>query len=201
MNRSKLFTGLLLVIIGLLAACEQRSGYEKLLEKELASGERYDSLFLGLHFGMSSKDFYATCWELNQQGLVRQGGQNATIVYHLKEQLPHSATMDFYPSFYEDKIVEMPVVFHYDAWSPWNRNQWSDSLQVDVLHLMEKWHGKGFIRTDHPELGTAYVKIDGNRRITVTTLNDQLVKVLYTDMSVHRPKPAAPESVNEEAAE
>ncbi len=186
---NKLIAGLLLLTFLLALACEQKSPYERLLEEELAGGERYDSLFLGLGFGMSSKEFFAACWELNKQGLVRQGTYNATVVYDVSKELPHSAKMDFYPRFYEDKIVGMPVVFRYDAWSPWNRNLWADSLQLDVVRLLETWHGDGFIRADHPELGSAYVKVDGNRRIVVTTLDDQLVQATYTDMAVDLPEP------------
>ncbi len=170
-------------------SCEQKSNYQKLLERELASGERFDSLFLGLELGMTSKEFYVACWEMNQQGLLRQGSANTTVVYELGDQLPYSAKMEFFPSFHEDKIREMPVMFRYDAWSPWNRNLWADSLQLQVLDLLEEWHGEGFIRADHPKLGTAYVKIDGNRRIVLTTLDDQFVKATYTDMSIDLPEP------------
>lgn len=178
---------MLALVAVFLSACKQKSGYEQLLESELASGERFDTLFLGLHFGMSSRDFYAHCWEMNKQGLVRQGARNATVAYRLGNQLPHAAMMDFYPDFWQDSIVEMPVSFRYDAWSPWNRNLWADSLQLDVVKLLETWHGNGFIEVKHPERGTAFVKIDGNRRIVVAALDDQNVKVLYTDMSAVRP--------------
>ena len=192
MIRTIIFAGLLILAVGGMTACQQKSQYEKLVEKELASGERNDSLFLGLRLGMSSKEFYQACWEMNKQGLVRQGTRNTTVVYQLGDQLPYSAVMDFYPKFMEDKIVEMPLVFRYDAWSPWNRRLWSDSLQLDVLHLMEDWYGEGFIRSEHPEKGVAFVKVDGNRRIAIVTPDEQLVKVLFTDMSVDIPRPELP---------
>lgn len=190
MIRSMVLVGLALTMAALLFSCgEEKSNYQKLLEQELASGERYDSLFLGLELGMTSKEFYVACWEMNQQGLLRQGSANTTVVYDLGDQLPYSAKMEFFPSFHEDKIIEMPVMFRYDGWSPWNRNLWADSLQLQVLDLLEEWHGEGFIRADHPKLGTAYVKIDGNRRIALTRLDDQFVQVTYTDMSVDLPEP------------
>ncbi len=182
------FIPFIALLVVFLTTCKQKSGYERLLESELASGERYDSLFLGLYLRMSSEEFYKHCWELNRQGLVRQGSRNTTVAYHLGDQLPHSAMMDFYPQFLTDRIVEMPVIFRYDAWSPWNRNLWADSLQQDVVKLLETWHGNGFVKVEHPEKGVAYVKIDGNRRIVVATLDDQHVKVLYTDMSVNLPE-------------
>lgn len=189
MIRTTILIGFFTLVLGGMTACQQKSQYQKMVEKELASGERHDSLFLGLYLGMSSKDFYSACWEMNKQGLVRQGGRNTTVVYKLGDQLPYSAVMDFYPKFQEDKIVEMPLVFRYDAWSPWNRRLWSDSLQLDVLHLMEDWYGEGFIRSEHPDKGVAFVKVDGNRRIAIVTPDEQLVKVLFTDMSVEIPRP------------
>jgi hypothetical protein len=179
---------LCLMAAAALTACQPKSGYERMVERELASGERYDSLFLGLSLGMTSKAFFGACWEMNKQGLVRQGSNNTSVAYAMGDQLPYSAMMDFYPEFHEDKIVEMPVMVRYDAWSPWNRRLWSDSLQVDLVGLLEEWHGPGFLRVEHPERGALYVKMDGNRRIAVALMDDQYVKVQYTDMSVDRPE-------------
>lgn len=94
--------------------------------------------------------------------------------------------MNFYPDFYENRIAVMRAEFHYDAWAPWNKAQFSDSLLPDVLKLYKKWYpgGNDFIAITDKTKGTIYVKVDGNRRITIGRFNDMLVKVDYTDLII-----------------
>lgn len=171
----------LLVLSSLFILCSCSSEYENLVEKELSTGIRKDSLFLGIHFGMSKKDFYTHCWELNKQGIIRQGSRNQTVMQELTT-LKHPAIMDFYPNFQHDTIYEMPVTFIYKGWAPWNKQLSSDSLQLDVVRLMEEWYGKGFIKVEHPQRGATFVKVDGNRQIIVWKDNDLDVKALYSDL-------------------
>ncbi|MDX1941830.1 MAG: hypothetical protein SFU99_14815 [Saprospiraceae bacterium] len=165
-------------------SCDRRSDYQKLLDRELASGERHDTLFYGLSLGMTSKEFFEQCYNKNQEGLFFQSG--ATVEYKMEKELPFPATMNFYPEFQDAKIIEMPVTFSYESWAPWNKRASVDSLQVDLKNLFEKWYGTGFIRTEHPERGVAFVKIDGNRRIVIVKQDDKTAKVLFTDMSVEK---------------
>lgn len=154
-------------IATLLLSCSGND-YRSIEKKELASGERHDSLFMGFYLGMTMKDFYAICWEMNKEGTIRQGSQNLTVQYKMEDELKAPAFMDFYPEFVANKISEMPVTFKYEAWAPWNQSLSSDSLQLDVVRLFEEWYGKGFMEVEKPEsTDIAFVKVDGNRRITV----------------------------------
>ncbi len=174
-----------LLLVGfLLQECSPGANYDRLLKKELASGIRYDSLFMGIHFGMTDIDFYTHCWNLNREGVVKQGTTNSTVEYLTKEELNHPATMDFYPEFVDGKIAEMPVRFIYNGWAPWNKTLSSDSLQLDVLDWYEEVYGDGFFPVIHPTRGTAYVKINGNRRITIFKENDMHVWAVFKDMLV-----------------
>lgn len=170
-------------------SCKQKSDYHRMVERELASGVRHDSLFLGLHLGMTSKDFYTYCWELNKQGLIRQGAANTSVYYQIKD-FSYPAGMDFYPNFYKDKIVAMPIVFAYDSWAPWNRHLFAENLKKEVLALMEKWYGRGFLEIDNPDLvglsGNAFVKVDGNRRISIYNVDDASVRVDIVDLLAQR---------------
>ena len=92
--------------------------------------------------------------------------------------------MDFYPKFYEDKIIEMPVTFSYRAWSPWNKDLFADSLKFEVLDLMREWYGSGFLEIKNPKNpgSSAFVKVDGNRRISIYNLDDSKVQVDIVDL-------------------
>jgi hypothetical protein len=178
------FTAFVIIFMYGIYGCSPRAKYERRLKHELASGLRYDSLFLGLYLGMPEKDFYIHCWDLNKQGLIRQGSNNTTVEYRMEDELKHPGIMNFYPSFVDSKIAEMPVRFTYAGWAPWNQKLSSDSLQTDVMQWIEKMYGDRFMQVDHPERGSAYIKLDGNRRITIYRENDMNVWAVYSDMSV-----------------
>ncbi len=177
---------MVLAVLFLIASCSPRARYERRLKHELQSGVRYDSLFQGHYLGMHSKEFFLHCWQLNKKGLIKQGPNNQTVEYKLKDELKYPATMLYYPQFFEDKIYEMPVRISYDGWTPWNKELSADNLEKDVLRWFEKKYGKGFIKVVHPKHGAAYVKVDGNRRITIFKENELYVWAIFTDMSVSK---------------
>jgi hypothetical protein len=175
-----------LTIIGyFISGCSPKAKYERKLKHELASGVRQDSLFMGLYLGMPQKDFFIQCWKLNQKGLVKQGSLNTTVEYHPKE-LKYPCQMDFYPTFIEGKIAEMPVRFLYSGWAPWNKEMTSDKLQADVLTWYKKVYGDDFIEVQHPKKGLAYVNINGNRRISIFKEDELHVWAVFTDMLVKK---------------
>jgi hypothetical protein len=182
------FTWLLMLLVSgcIISGCSPRSKYERRLKQELASGVRCDSLFFGLYLGMPEKDFYLHCWQLNKKGLIRQGDTNTTVEYNIKDELKYPGTMNFYPRFVQGKISEMPVQFHYKGWAPWNKKLSSEKLQADILNWYKKTYGAGFIKVKHPLHGIAYVKVDGNRRITIFKQDDLNVWAVFTDMLIKK---------------
>lgn len=172
----------------LISGCTPREKYEKKLKQELDSGVRCDSLFMGLYLGMTQKDFYLHCWDLNRKGLIKQGPDNKTVEYQLRNELNYPATMNFYPAFVDGKIAEMPVKYAYNGWAPWNKKLSSDNLQANVLKWYKMKYGDNFIKVEHPERGSAYVMINGNRRITIFKENDLNVWAVFSDMSVMKEK-------------
>jgi hypothetical protein len=71
----------LLISVSMFSGCTPKAKYDRMLKRELASGVRNDSLFMGLYLGMNEKDFYTHCWKLNAQGLIKQGMRNTTVEY------------------------------------------------------------------------------------------------------------------------
>lgn len=188
--KEKSVGGSILILLSLLfcAGCKQSpyKEYESLVKAGLASNHRVDSMFLGMRFGMTSREFYMHCWDLNKKGLFTDGESNTAVLYKLKEGLNYPASMNFYPDFIDGRISRMGVSFRYEGWAPWNKHMVSDSLREDVLQLMKKWYptGNPFIRMDDKERGTIYVKVDGNRRIIIGKYDETYVKAVYTDLSV-----------------
>lgn len=167
---------------------EGHNVYQTTVKKELAKGTRKDSIFLGIYFGMTNKDFFGHCWTLNKKGIISDGNNNTMVLYRIDSALKHPASMNFYPDFYENKIFRMRVSFQYNAWAPWNKNQFADSLLPDVVNLYKQWYpdGNDFIELTDARKGTIYVKVDGNRRITIGKFDDMLVKVEYMDLIIEK---------------
>ena len=179
----------LAVMLGVgLYSCSTEDRYVKLEKQELAKGQRQDSLFLGISFGMTSKEFYGYCWELNKKGILFDGNNNTMVLYKLDTGMKYPASMNFYPDFHENKVFHMRVTFEYNAWAPWNKSHYSDTLLPDVLKLYHKWYpgGNDFIQMTNAAKETIYIKVDGNRRIIVGKQDDRIVRVDYTDLLVEK---------------
>lgn len=164
--------------------------YNQLVESELSSTRRADSIFFGIYLGMTNKEFFIHCWDLNKKGLFTDGNNNTTVLYRLKNnELKFPASMNFYPEFNAGKINRMLVTFAYDSWAPWNKETFSEKLLLDVLNLYKKWYPQGnpFIEmVDKEKMQKIYVKVDGNRRIIIGSFDDRVVKADYTDLLVER---------------
>lgn len=187
-----------LIPVMLLGACGPTSSYEKLVERELATGVRNDSLFLGLHFGMGKQDFFDACWAMNKQGLLRQGDGNQSVRHEI-DYLPFPASLNFYPRIEDDIVVSMPCVFVYDGWAPWNEEMSGDSMALHLQEIFLDWYGgNAFETTVDPKKGRAFYKVDGNRQITILP-QDELVRVLIKDLTVEsnrNPNPPEPRKLH-----
>ncbi|MEO6631310.1 MAG: hypothetical protein ABIN13_06290 [Mucilaginibacter sp.] len=170
-------------LISVLSCNSDDRKYNQLVKDELSRGVRKDTLFQGIKLGMTSKEFYAHCWEMNKKGVFFAGSGNMTVLYKLSKELKYPASMDFYPDFRQGRIYKMRVTFGYDAFAPWNKQMFADSLQLDVLNMLKKWYkDKDFITMKDSTKGTIFVQVDGNRRIIIGKFNDAHVKVDYTDL-------------------
>jgi len=171
----------LLCLVFFLVACQ--SEYSRLVESELASGVKNDSIFYSFKFGQSKDQFYDTCWEYNRKKIFSHGPSNNYVQVVLKPNDSASAEdkirMLFYAKFNaEEEIVAMDVKFSHVAWAPWNKDLQADKLMPKVKDTLMKWYpGNEFMKVKD-----VLVKIDGNRQIRLKEENDKDVSVVIEDM-------------------
>ena len=170
------------LLISAIYACDNRSEYEKLVDKEMSKGFRADSLFLGIELGMTRKDFFVHCWKLNKQYILDTGPGNLSAQHTIKNDLRQPTYMRFYPNFIDNQIYEMPVEFTYTNWSPWAKETSGDSLLPDVLRMYEKWYGKDFIKMEQEGKKDSWVMIEANRRLIVYRKDTSTVFAKYDDL-------------------
>ena len=123
----------------------------------MASGVVYDSVLFNMKFGEQRQDFFQKCWQLNQKGIVTNGPGSQTVKYQ----------------------------FYFNAWSIWNKKLQADKLVPVVMDTLKKWYpGNDFIKVPLKKDSTQiFVKIDGNRRITIKPLDDnRIVKAKIDDL-------------------
>ena len=173
---NKIYT--LLVLLTVALSCNPKTEYDKVKERELASGKVVNDLFLDLNFGMDRKTFYGTCWEHNKNGILINGAHHLRILYKPEMPSGKATDMNFYPDFEEDRLVFMPIEFIYQDWFP-NKEEFSSTeLKKDVVDLLESWYGPGFFEVANKDKTiSAMVKIDGNRLIRVFKKNLTTVRV------------------------
>lgn len=148
--------------------------------------KKIDSLFLGVSFGMEKKPFFDYCWEMNRQKVFTHGPTNQSVQYKLETELDKPVLMQFYPSFHNDRIYEVPALFTYEGWAPWNKELSADILFEKVLLLFKKWYGEDFQKLQHPVQGTVYYQMKGKRRINLFIRDDQFVQAVFTDLRVEK---------------
>ncbi|MBN3583873.1 hypothetical protein JYB64_15870 [Algoriphagus aestuarii] len=146
-----------------------------------------DSLFLGFYLGMPQKDFFDHCTELNKQQKITQGpGGSTNVEYRIVDEYDSEISMRFFPTFIDEKVYEMPVLYTYVAWAPWNRQYWAENLLPEVLEKYKLTYGDDFELLDHPTQGKVYYKIDGKRRINLFVKDEQFVQAVFTDLKVEK---------------
>lgn len=166
------------VAVVCMVGCKGKSAFAK--------KENTDSLFLGISLGMEKKAFYDYCWQMNKEQKFTHGPANAEVEFRMTEGVKSPVLMRFYPSFHDEKIFEMPVLYTYEAWAPWNKQFTSDSLLVDILALYKKKYGAEFKIVEHPTQGRVYVRRDDNRRINLFIRDDQFVQAVFTDVKIEK---------------
>ncbi len=181
LNRGNFILALAAVLVCSLN-CEQKTEYQKLVERELDSGIRYDTLFLGYYFGMSKEEFFEHSWELNKKKLV-VNGTGAEIQQEVPG-LKARAGRVFYPEFLDNKIYRMPVRYFYYGWAPWNKGLWADSLILEVKELVaDKYDIEFRSEFDSVSQKTIYYQVTGNLQINIKEQDQSQVLVEYIDLS------------------
>ena len=172
---------------GMLMGCQQTE-YARVLKAEMASGKVYDSLLFDMKLGDTRKKFYKDCWELNKQGKIWQSRDNKYVQLTLGSQdsTQSTITMLFYGEFDEnEQMVGMRMKAEYARWAIWAPDYHSDKLILAMTDTLEKWYpGNDFIKMEYQDAAKPiWVKVDGNRRISMITEDEQQIKIRIDDMN------------------
>lgn len=181
-----------LLVLTPFLACEIESEYSKLLKQELKSGKSFNDLVLGLKIGQTKDDFFEICADLNKKKLITSGARNLYPEYILypKDSVENGKKirMSFMGIFDNDRIMKgMDIRFNYYSWIAWREEYNSDNLINEIKDTLQLWYpGNNFIEIDlklDSKNNLAYVKVDGNRQITMYKIDGRDVAVIIEDVS------------------
>ena len=82
-------------------------------------------------------------------------------------------------------MFHMSISYTYDAWAPWNKNLFADSLENKLIDFYKKQYpGNDFIKIKNKENIDEFFKVDGNRRIIIGISDEMTVNVGFTDLLI-----------------
>lgn len=181
-----LFFFSLMVLGTWFGGCDRGNRLEKAIERELATGVRNDSLFLGLSFGLKPQEFFDHCWDLNKRGIVKEGMGNMSVEYLFKDSLDQPVAFNFYPELDGTRIHTYKTTFYYYAWAPWHKHLQSSVMLKMLDPILLDWYGGNEVFSQVIDGKRHFYKIDGNRMIDLSILSDREVVAIYTDLEYYR---------------
>lgn len=189
--KSGTFIGSFFLVL-LIFACDRKVDYASIVERELSSGMKNDSIFFDIHFGQSQKVFFNKCWEYNKKGILFHGPRNMNVSFKIdapKDSLS-SISMLFYPDFnYADDVRKIDVEFSFDGWAPWNQHLFSKELIPHVKDIMIEWYeGNHFIKLKSKDGKIVWAKMDNNRELLLWEDDTHYVKMRIKDKSFEKSK-------------
>lgn len=167
-----------------MSACRRDLSWQELEANEIAKGCISDSLFGGIHFGMTRDEFYKHCFEMNRKKQFFQSTEGVQVKYVITAGFQQPVVLNFYPQFQQsDSIRLVKGAFSFQGWVPFRKDFSSDELLRQVTFQLHDWYGgNDFVRKPSPAATTSvdYVKIDCNRRITLTRMLAYEDKILVS---------------------
>lgn len=186
LNMLNIRKGYLLLIVTscvVFFGCNPENKLDKVIKRELATGIKNDSLFLGLKFGITMQEFYDHCLELNKQGIVIEGSKNMSVEYIFKDSLDQPIAFNFYA----DRNSAGPIYRYFTSFNYYafalNKHLYSDRLIEMLPDILMDWYGGNTPFTVIKDGKEYLYKIDGNRMIELSIYDLSMVTAAYYDLS------------------
>jgi hypothetical protein len=159
--------------------------YQNLLKKESGKNEQVDSIFYGIYLKMTANSFYEHCNKMFKKGIF-YGSYDYQVVVNLKEPFKRPVILRFYPTFDKPFISKLLCSFIYKGASLYKKLDRANVLMKELVPIMMIWYGGNeFIEipSGHPLKGPKYIKVDANRKITLSENdNGTNVEAIFEDI-------------------
>jgi hypothetical protein len=172
---------LLLIFSLILISCSNKPNQQQDNSQEIVQSQGPDTLIHDYTFGMTRDEFFDLSWKYNAEGVLINGS-GAEIVENI-DWLVAPAKRVFYPNFENEKIVQLPIVYSYKGWAPWNEHLSADSLMQHLIPEISKDYNVSFEPLSESSDRTIYIGRVNNTEIEISTKSSFEVQVTFTDLS------------------
>lgn len=189
-NMNKRSIILLLLVLALLSACRYNPSYNEVLEEELASNVRHDSIIYGVKLGMTYDDFHFYCWNQHLEGVFMPGGFGDAVKVEITEEVHSPLIVEFFPADVNDKfepIKKYRVSVAFKNYSQYNKATSMENLVKETMRFFEDGYGgRKFIpvpNTTNVLIKNNFIKVDGNRKITLyPEFKGHKLEIIFEDL-------------------
>lgn len=190
-------TGLLFIFcFGLLIvySCDSTSlnkkSLENLLLEESMKTQRYDSIVLGVKFGMTSESFFNYAMKMNEEGLFYPSRSGTMVAMDINKEFNYPIQFEIFPVAMQNKFVPIKkfkaIIRFKNLYSNKKEMSINNLLNQTLLFFEKGYGGNKFIRVPNNEdvfVKHNYIKIDSNRKITIIPfLATNQLNVLFEDI-------------------
>lgn len=164
------------ILTGLLVSCMgSEPSYAEMEQEEMAKNIRFDSIAYGVNLGMTYDDFKWRCLLQNRDGVFKPNASGDAVQLRFTKGFKYPVHFEFFPADIEgeyDPILKYNATTRYVDYSGYNKEMSMENLVKETKTFFEKGYGgREFIaipNENDPWIKNNFVKIDGNRKITLT---------------------------------
>jgi len=185
---------LIIIIISSLLSCQdyQRRKHQQTIdekiEKELSLGIRNDTIFLGLTFGMTEKEFNNKLQSLKKEGKIYLNDNN---YYEYEFSLENNAKGEatFNTDYFENKLYELAVIVKSDDLI-FGTSTLLLKLNLRMIYSSKYGYGSCLEKESILDNNSKdYIWINGNRMIEMNSGINSVI-IFYTDLMAKNKKEA-----------
>lgn len=175
--KTNIYLGIILVVTGFLNSCGTKPSYDEIIKEELAREIRFDSIAYGVELGMTFDDFKWRCLLQNRDGIFKPNATSDAVQITFTDGFEYPVNLEFFPADIQgehEPIAKYTASLRYEGYSNFNKKMTMENLVKETIGFFENgYEGRKFIAVPNekdPWIKNNYVKIDGNRKITLTPI-------------------------------
>jgi hypothetical protein len=168
----------------------KKRSLENLLLEESIKPQRFDSIVMGVKFGMTSEEFFNYAKKKKDEGLFYPSRTGTMVTLDINKEFNYTVQFEFFPVTMRNKFMPIrkykAILRFKDIYSNKMKMSIKNLLNQTLLFFEKGYKGNNFIKVPNDEdvfVRYNYIKIDSNRKITITpSLTMNQLNILFEDL-------------------
>ena len=167
-----------------------KKSLENLYLEESIKPQRYDSIVMGVKFGMTSEEFFNYAKKKKDEGLFYPSRSGTMVALDINKEFNYTVQFEFFPVTMQNKFMPIrkykAILRFKDLYSNKKEMSLNNLLNQTLLFFEKGYKGNTFIKVPNDEdvfVKYNYIKVDSNRKITITPfLAMNQLNILFEDL-------------------